>query len=477
MKQGSLTINYLYNVAYKVLTLITPLITTPYISRILGVENIGIYNYTFSVVSYFILFGILGFQMYGQREIAYSYNDQEKLNNIFWEIFWSRLFCVNISLFIFLVYVSKTEYYFLYSIFVLEIIANAIDISWFFYGTENFKTITIRNFIVKLIGVACIFLFVKNKEHLSVYIFWNVFVLLVGNICLWPSLKGKISKRLLPNRNCIIHLKLAIIFFIPQCIDSVYMLMDKVMLGNLSTMTQVGLYGQADKIIKMVVTIITSMGLVVSPRIAQCFSNGDQTGLKKYMLQSIQFIFSFGFPMIFGLAGIASSFSLWFFGSEYNGVDQLIIMLTPVILFMGMNSVLGWQYLMTVKKEKKFIFSVSVGAIVNFILNMILISKYEAFGAAFASVMSMCVMTIINLYFVREMISVSVVLFYIWKPLLASIFMWIGVSRILLILPYTAISTFVEIGAGVCIFLFFEWILKDTIVTNFIISIIDKIKR
>ena len=166
----SLTVNYLYNVVYKILTLITPLITTPYVSRVLGVENIGIYNYTYAILSYFVLFGVLGLQMYGQREVAYRYNDKQEKNKIFWGIFWTRILSVGIVLLVYIVFSINSSYKEIYLLFSLELIANAIDISWLYYGNEDLKTITIRNIIVKIIGILCIFLFVRSQEDLKIYV-------------------------------------------------------------------------------------------------------------------------------------------------------------------------------------------------------------------------------------------------------------------------------------------------------------------
>lgn len=476
MGKSSLTKNYLYNVAYKILTMITPLITTPYISRVLGVENVGIFNYTYSVLSYFLLFAVLGFQMYGQREIAYVSQDKVQRNEKFWEIFLSRLITVFIVTIAYIIYIGNSNYFIIYSLFFLELIAQAIDISWFYYGVEEFKTITIRNFIIKIVGVLCIFCFVKTSNDLSVYVFLHAFVILCGNLCLWPNVlrKNRIIK--INYVNCFNHFKFAFLFFIPQCIDSVYMLMDKIMLGNFSTMAEVGLYGQADKIVKMIVTIITSMGLVVSPRIAQCYAENKKNELKKYMNQSINFVFILGFPMTFGLISISSNFSSWFFGSGYDGVDSIMSCLTPIIILMGLNSVMGWQYLMTVKKERTFIVSVTIGAIVNLFLNILLINKFNAMGAVIASVLSMCVMTIKNFISVREVIDFKKIMIDSYKSLISSIIMFVCISLISNCFSYGIISTVIISSIGLGVFFVSEFILKDMLVVNYIKKNFNKLR-
>jgi hypothetical protein len=189
LKKNSVTKNYIYNFLYQILTIIIPLITTPYLSRVLGAENIGIYSFTISITTYFILFGSLGVAMYGQREIAYVQNDIKKRSKIFFEIFFMRCITLGISLFIFYItFCSKGQYNIYYKILILEIIANAIDISWYFQGLEEFKKTVMRNTIVKLISVICIFVFVKESTDLNKYFIIYVLSTFLGNLSLWMYL-------------------------------------------------------------------------------------------------------------------------------------------------------------------------------------------------------------------------------------------------------------------------------------------------
>ena len=162
MSKKSLAVNYVCNLTYQILVIAIPLITTPYLSRVLGAENIGIYSYTLSITTYFILLGTLGIAMYGQREIAYLQNNIDKRSNAFFEILIMRFITSSISLLLFyFCFCIKGQYQIYYKIFILEIFANIIDISWFFQGLEEFKKTVFRNTLVKLISIFCIFLFVK----------------------------------------------------------------------------------------------------------------------------------------------------------------------------------------------------------------------------------------------------------------------------------------------------------------------------
>ena len=167
MEKKSISKNYLYQLSYQILALIIPLITTPYISRVLGAEGIGIYSFTYSIATYFVLFGSLGIAMYGQREIAYIQDKKEERDKTFWEIAILRIVLMMISATIFyFAYCTGAEYQLYFLIVLLELVSNALDISWFFQGMEEFKKTVTRNFIIKITFTVCIFLFVKSPEDL-----------------------------------------------------------------------------------------------------------------------------------------------------------------------------------------------------------------------------------------------------------------------------------------------------------------------
>ena len=278
MAKKSVKKNYIYNLIYQILVMIIPLITTPYLSRVLGAENIGIYSYTLSITTYFILFGSLGVAMYGQREIAYVQDNKDKRSKTFYEIFIMRIITLFISLIIFYItFCIKGEYNVYYKILILEIIANAIDISWYFQGLEEFKKTVIRNTIVKLISVVCIFVLVKNNNDLNKYFAIYVLSNVIGNLSLWLYIPKYTSKVKLNELKVIRHLKPTIILFIPQVATQIYTVLDKTMIGAIiADKSEVGYYEQAQKIIKLLMTIATSLGTVMMPRIAATYSKGNK---------------------------------------------------------------------------------------------------------------------------------------------------------------------------------------------------------
>ena len=383
MKKQSITKNYLYNLSYQILTMFLPLIITPYISRVLGAKNIGIYSYTLSVTTFFILFGSLGVALYGQREIAYHQNNKMKYSYIFWEVLILRFISMAISLgiYYFTFGIGNNEYNIYYQILMLEIVGNIIDISWFFQGLEEFKKIIFRNTIISLL---LIFIFVKRAEDLVIYFLIYVGSTFFGNLSLWPYIPQKIEKISLNKIRVGRHLKPTIALFIPQIAIQLYTILDKVMIGAIiNNKEEVGFYEQTQKILKMLLTIISSLGIVMMPRIANTFAMGEKEKVQKYMKKSFNMVFFLGFPLVFGTIAIADAFVPFFFGEGYDKVKLIMKVMSPIILFIGLSGVNGTQYLLPTKRQKEYTISVVIGAVTNFIVNFMLIGKYGAIGARY----------------------------------------------------------------------------------------------
>ena len=234
MAKKNVAKNYLFNLFYQILIMIIPLITTPYLSRVLGAENIGIYGYTLSITTYFILFGSLGVAMYGQREIAYLQDKPKERAKAFYEILLMRFITLGVSLLVFYFsFCLRGEYKTYYLILIFEIIANSLDISWFFQGMEEFKKTVFRNTLVKFISVICIFLFVKTSSDLNKYFMIYVFSNFFGNLTLWLYLPKYSEKVKFRDLKIFKHLKPTIWLFIPQVATQIYTVLDKTMIGSI----------------------------------------------------------------------------------------------------------------------------------------------------------------------------------------------------------------------------------------------------
>ena len=292
MAKQSIVKNYLYNLTYQILTLILPLITTPYVSRVLGAEGIGIYSYTYSIVSYFLLFGQLGIALYGKREIAYVQENKEKRKQVFIELIIFRIITLAVAIIIYCAFFINSDVYGnYYKIWLIELIAVIFDISWFFQGMEDFKRTVTRNILVRIASITLIFLLVKNPNDLEKYLMIYAVADLIGNLLLWLYLPKYFKGVKVKNINVFKHLSAIVLLFIPQIANQIYNMLDKTMIGNiLEDKTEVGYYEQGQKVIRILLTIVTSLGIVMIPRMASTFASGELKKINEYMKRSFNYI-------------------------------------------------------------------------------------------------------------------------------------------------------------------------------------------
>lgn len=269
--------NYLYNVVYQLLTIIIPLVTTPYISRVLGAEKIGIYSYRMSIAQYFVMFSMLGIVNYGQRTCAAVRDDKTRLSQTFCEIYGCQVITSAVSLLAYFVLttVLNGEQKLIGTVLIFYILSALLDISWFFYALEEFKIITIRNTIIKLVSVVCIFTFVKSAADLWKYALIMSLGTTVGVAIYWPLLNKWIFPVKFEKKNIIKHVKPILILFIPVVAVSLYRYMDKIMLGVLATMIETGYYENAEKLVNMPLGFINALGIVMLPRMSNLLSKED----------------------------------------------------------------------------------------------------------------------------------------------------------------------------------------------------------
>lgn len=424
-KVASIKQNYIYNTLYQILTMITPLITVPYVSRVLGVDNVGIQSFTKSVVTYFTLFAALGTIAYGQREIAMNRNDEYARSKLFWEIELLSIFTTVITVVAWggFCLLSK-EYSSIYYILTIEILSVAFDISWFFMGLEQFKFIVIRNSIVKIGGIVLIFVFVKHSNDLVRYIAINAISGLVGNAATWTYLPKIIRKVSLKDLRPLSHLKGTIGYFIPTIATSVYTVLDRTMIGAITgSEMQNGNYEQAQKIIQIIKNLMVSLNIVMSSRMSYLFSQNKISEIKNKIDQSFGLLFFVAIPSMFGLIGISTNFVPWFFGNGYEGVVSLLCILSPLPWIICVSNTLGNQYLtpsgQRVRSSKGIIF----GAIVNIIANTILIPKFAAQGAAIGTIIAELSISITYVYMSRGYVSIRQLWMKTWKKLIAACIM------------------------------------------------------
>ena len=416
--------------SYQILTLITPLITAPYLSRVLKADGIGAYSYTYSLVSYFIMFAALGTVNYGNREISYLQEDRAKRTKTFWEIELLSVISVIVCLCAYMVFTLafghsplKKHLLLIEAVYLISV---ASDISWLFQGLEEFGKIVGRNVIFKIINIAFIFIAVRSESDLLIYVAGICLLELFANISIWFYLPQYVDRPKLKELKPFSHLGATLTLFVPTIATTIYTALDKTMLNNITgSMTENGYYEQANKISKMVLMLVTSLGTVMLPRIGRAFSENKPDEVKALLYKSFQFVWFIGLALCFGLIGIARNFSPWFFGPGYEKVPYLIMIMATLLPIIGLSNVIGIQYLVTTKRESLLTRSVCIGAAANFVMNMILIHQLYSYGAAIASVISEVIITAVQLYFIRNELSIPKIFSLSWKYLISAVCMLI----------------------------------------------------
>lgn len=497
----SVKTNYLFNVSYQVFALIVPLLVTPYVSRILGADNIGQYSYSYAIVSYFVLIAGLGTATYGIRNISASKDIEERSKNFF-EILFSRLTFGGVSIIVYLIYSLFLSGSTLLAIIQgLYLVAVLFDISWFYQGIEGFKKLTIRNFICKILTVIFIFVFVKYTNDLWKYIIILSGFTVIGNISMFFGLRKNLCKVSFSSLKPLSHFKEYVVLFIPTIAVQVYSLIDKTLIGLminetiLEEITEIidgvevittnivqvsnlenAYYEQSEKIIKMSLMIITSINSVLIPKISIAYKNNDKEKIKYYIRKSFSFVWLLSIPMCLGICVISKSFVPVFFGEGYDKVATILPIMSLLFPLMGINSICGLQYLVSIGKQKKYTIILLIGGSLNFILDLILIPYFYSIGAAIASVIGELLMAVISLYILRkdDIIRINKIIISALKYIIAGAMMFLIVYIINNNQVTSTKLLFFSIAIGVITYAIALIILRDKFFNNIALDYISK---
>ena len=446
--------NFIYNIIYQILILILPLISVPYVSRVIGAEGVGIYSFTYSIVYYFMIFAMLGLNNYCVRSIAKVRDNKQKLSKTFKEIYTMQCITSIIMIVCYLIYVLvfDNSYKNIAMIQTIYIISSLFDINWFFFGIEKFKLTVTRNTIIKVLTLIAIFLFVKTSSDVWIYTLILSSGTLLSQLALFPFLKKYIKSVKIKIKDVKKHFKPCLKLFLPVIAVAIYRIMDKTMLGVLNDVSQVGLYENAEKIINVPNAIITALGTVTLPRMSNLYSQNKSFESESLIEKSIQFIMFLAFPMTLGLIAISRPFALLFFGEQFLGSAPLIMVLAITLIFLSWGNVLRTQYLIPKEKDKIYIISAIIGAVVNFVVNIILIYYLQAIGACIATVLAEFLVMFYQSYKIRHELPLKKYIKEVLPFLFKAIIMFIVIYP----LQFLDISSFailiVQIGLGVLIY-------------------------
>lgn len=410
VKLKSVKKNFVMNSILTASSFIFPLITFPYISRVLGPQRTGLVSFSTSFISYFLLFSQLGIPTYGIRVCVEVRDDKEKLKKTVQELFTINLMCAFIayialfSSFLLIPKVSDNKLLFFVSSSV--IILNCMGMEWLFKGLEEYTYIAIRSIVFKIIAVIFMFFTVRSSDDYIMYAVFTVFASSGYNIFNYIRIKKilRVPDFKLNDLNPRKHFKSILIFFAMSCAVTIYTNLDTVMLGFIAGDTEVGYYNASIKIKNMLISFIASLGVVLMPRVTYYLKNNKFSEFCSVSKKSIHFVMLVAFPCVVFFFIFAQEVIIILSGNSYMPAVPVMKVLVPTVAFIGLSNITGIQMLVPLEKEKAVLISEILGGIVDFGLNLVLIPRFGSLGAAESTLLAEFIVLLVQSYYLKEIL-------------------------------------------------------------------------
>ena len=462
--------NYIYNILYQLVKLFLPLFLVSYTYAHLGPSTLGINDYAANISSWFILLGVLGVNTYGNREIAKVRDNKDRLSKSFYEILVMQIINMTIALVLYVVYtlLFVKENQIIYFLICLSILASVFDISWFYYGVEDFGIVSIRNIVVKIVSVLLIFAFVKKPADLWMFTLINSLSDLIGQLVTFLGLKKYINKTKVSVKDAYKnHLAGTFALFIPTVAINIYTLLDQTLLGTMvEDKGQLNLYKTSVSFVKMFLYFVTSIGAVVMPRIANLFvKNNDHSEVNRYINMTFKLAIILSIPIFVALEVVSGSFFPWYTKDEYMYIIPLVRLVSPIIIFISLSNVFGTQYLVPVGRNNEYTKSIIAGALINLAINLYAIPRWQAAGACVASVCAEFTVTFTQWLYIRKDVEIHSMSSFI-KSALSALVMGVIIYFIGNAMGAKIITNMVQAIVGIIIYVVMLLILKEETIIN-----------
>ena len=448
--------NYLYNLSYQVLAFILPLLTTPYISRVLGADGIGQYAYVYTMSTYFINFGIMGLSVYGSREIARLEGDPEAQRYTLWEITVLKAILLFIAIAVYVGYIGLTvhETRSLYWIHLILFFAYIIDVTWLFQGKTQFKLIATRNCIVKLASVALIFLCVHQKNDLWVYAAISCGSVLFGNAFLLLDKRFRTMFRWAKPRlaKMTMHFRRTMYFAIPVIAGVFYSSFGKVVIGSIVGDTQLGLFQSADNLVRTSFTVITALTSVLLPKMTQMNVSAPKEELRKTNDKLLAAVCMIACPMATGIMSVSRTLVPWFFGKGFEEVTVFLQLEAPVLVLMSIETAWVNAFLLASRREKSVTIVTTIATLLHVALNCFLVVLLGTKGAIYALLLTEGLLAVVTGWQSREDFSAKNFFSGLFRYLLLASIMGAVVFWVGLRLPQTIATTGLLIVLGCAVY-------------------------
>jgi len=452
--------NLVYQGGYQLLLIILPIITLPIVSRALNPKGIGIYNFTLSIASYFVLIAGIGLANYGVREISLVRKQRENLSNKFWELQIFNAIFAFLSLFLYILMVSFFEYrIFLYAQSFV-ILAALMDISWLFIAVEDFKRITLANMLIKLISFILIVGLIRTEEDLLLYIIIQSSSLFISQSVLWLFLKKYVDYVPVKFSAALNHFKPALTYFLGSLSITLYTNLNKTLLGIITTGAVVGFFSMSIQLVQMIIVLIGVFDTVMIPRMTENFSSSGEEGLIKFLAPSLKVQMYFTIPAFWGILLTNRSLIDWFFGIEFLPIVNYVPLFAPLLLIMPLGTAIFRQFMLPKNQMKRFNIIALYSAGINIFLNLVLIPRIGIYGAIVSSLVSEVFVTSTRIYDLLKQTAFKFDLKYILTNFLIGFVMFILVNKITTSLSPTPLTTLIQVGLGGLLYLFLTLLFK-----------------
>ena len=421
---------------------------------------------------------MLGLDKYASREIAYKRENKNELNKTYSELIVLRIIMLIITTIIYIIFSIFSEYRMFLLLQSIYVIGYLVDISWLYNGLEEFKKTVLRSIIIKILNILCIFIFIKEPSDLWKYILINGILLLFGNLSLYFNIKKYVKLEKVKLKDVMKHVPMTLQIFIPQLAIQLYLQLGKIMIEAITgNAVDVGYYDQADKIVKLPMSLITALSTVMLPRVSNEIKKKNNEKVNEYINTSLVFSFFIGIPIMVGLFSIADTLVPWLLGQEYMPVIKTIQILSPIILALCLTNVLGDQYMMAANKTKELTLSYIVGVVVNFVFNIFLIKQFSYIGAAIGMIITELSIIAIQIKYTNNVIEKKFFTKNAFKYAISSLIMIIPIMFVKRIGLNIVVTTFVQIIIGGVTYFAMLFVLKDNFFYTYCKKIVEKIVR
>lgn len=472
MQEKKISINIFYNILNQIVSFIVPLILSPYVARVLSAELIGDYSYALANSSYFVLIEALGFSLYGMLKVSANRADKKYISTLFKEIMIAKFFLMVTCIIVYtisFVWISSDNKI-LCAIMIMNIISTGIDSTWFLMGMEDFKTTALRNIAVRLVNIVLIIILVKSEKDFLIYAIIMQLSNVISYIVVFPTVKKYIISSKVSFKNILKHTIKSLIYFVPGIVNTIFTSADKTALGAFANSYEVGVYEQASKICSLCGSVINSISNVVMPRVTYLNHNASNEKSKKFMFKTLHYASVVAIVVTVGIICISDEFVPLFFGLGYEKSAVLLKILAFNVLMSILANYIGQQCLISNDKQNQYNIAISVGAILNVILNLFMVERLQSVGVSVASVVSSGALFLVVLIFSREIISLKNIIQMDWKAIISAIIMFVTIYW--LSFDNLFITLVVKVVVGAAVYITILAILREEIIQEVFSNII-----